>query len=310
MASADKTVGDARGDYSPSALDGARESFSGWEPKKLWHTDANGGRSEECAWTEGFDTRADGRSLIATDLDGDGDVDLLLLNRNSPRLQLFRNDGEVGHAVTLRFEPASGTPDAAGVKVWLDGRIDEVLLHRGFASSVPPELTRGLGEKTTANVEVQWRSGARQKFRVNAGTVTTLVEKSSASREVPFVATPARGELRFPTKLADLGLEPSGTRTLVTLFLAGCEPCRKEAPALNALAKKKGVTVLGLGVANDDAQAATVAKSLGFTFEGRMVPAWVADALSTNGRLDFPTTLVFDAKGQLERVVTDVTRLP
>jgi 16S rRNA U516 pseudouridylate synthase RsuA-like enzyme len=39
------------------------------------------------------------------------------------------------------------------------------------------------------------------------------------------------------------------------------------------------------------------------------VPAWAADALSTNGRLDFPTTLLFSADGRLERVLTDVTTL-
>ena len=92
-------MGDARSEYSPSALGGATESFSGWEPKKLWRS--RDGASEECAWTEGFDTRTDGRSLIASDLDDDGDVDLLMLNRNAPRLQLFRNDGEVSGNCSL-----------------------------------------------------------------------------------------------------------------------------------------------------------------------------------------------------------------
>lgn len=304
MALADKQLGDARSVYSPSALGGATESFSGWEPKKLWRS--RDGVSEECAWTEGFDSRTDGRSLIASDLDGDGDVDLLMLNRNAPRLQLFRNEGATGHAVRLRFKPSSGTKDAANVRVRIDGRAEEVLLARGFASSVPPELTRGLGEKTSATVEVTWRSGKQQRFVVKADQTSTLSEATGAVTATPLAKQVVREVAKFPSTLESLGL-PSGKATLVTLFLAGCEPCRKEAPALNALRAK--YSVVGLGIAASDEEAARIGKALGFAFEMRAVPPWAADALSTNGRLDFPTTLLFSAEGKLERVLSDVTSL-
>ncbi|MBL8916700.1 MAG: ASPIC/UnbV domain-containing protein [Archangium sp.] len=307
MALADKQLGDARSVYSPSALGGATESFSGWEPKKLWHSPAeSGASSEECAWAEGFDTRTDGRSLVASDLDGDGDVDLLLLNRNSPRLQFFRNDGPVGKAVTLRFDPSSGTRDASNVTVRIDGRAEEVLLARGFASSVPPELTRGLGTRDAANVEVTWRSGKTQKFSARAGFITTLHEATGKATDVPFSKPVALAPLRFPSTLKELGLEAVGGKpTLVTLFLAGCEPCRKEAPALNAIAKKGEKNVLGLGITNTAEEARKVADALGFKgFEVKPVPGWAADALSTNGKLDFPLTLEFDGEGKLTRVLT------
>lgn len=307
MALADKQLGDARAGYSPSALDGATESFSGWEPKKLWRT--REGVSEECAWVEGFDTRTDGRSLLPVDLDDDGDLDLLLLNRNAPRLQLFRNDGEVGPAVRLRFEPAAGPRDAAHVQVRLDGRADEVLLQRGFATSVPPELVRGLGERSSATVEVRWRSGQTQRFTVKAGETSTLSEATGRVRATPFFPKAPRPAPRFPSTLEALGL-PVGRPTVVSLFLAGCEPCRKEAAALNALARAGRVEVLALGVARDDAEAAQGAKTLGWNVPARALPDWVADALSTNGRLDFPTALLFGADGRLERVVSDVTTVP
>lgn len=300
-------MGDARSEYSPSALGGATESFSGWEPKKLWRT--RDGASEECAWTEGFDTRTDGRSLIASDLDDDGDVDLLMLNRNAPRLQLFRNDGEVGNAVRLRFTPASGARDAAGVTVRVDGRAEEVLLHRGFASSVPPELMRGVGAAKSASVEVTWRSGQQQRFVVPAGHTSTLVEATGKAVSVPFAAPAAAKPARFPSTLEALGI-PAGKPTLVALFLAGCEPCRKEAPALNALAKSGKYTVRGLGVAATLEDAQRVAKSLGYAFEVQPMPEFAGDALSSNGQLTFPTTLFFAADGKLERVLTDSSALP
>lgn len=290
MALADKEMKDARAGYAPSALDGATESFSGWEPKKLWLT--RDGRSEECAWTDGFDTRTDGRSLVATDIDDDGDVDLLLLNRNAPRLQLFRNDGDSGHAIRLRF---------AEPNVKVNG--DEVLLQRGFSSSTPPELIRGLGENTSKWVDVTWRDGTTQRLEAKEGTTSITRQTVTFTPFKPRV-TPPRPP--FPSTLESLGLKP-GKRTLVTIFLAGCEPCRREAPTLNTLTKQ--FDVLGLGVANDDVEASRIARSLGFSFTAKALPDAAAEALSTNGRLDFPTTLVFGADGKLERIVTDVTTL-
>lgn len=300
-------MGDAPSVYSPSLLSGARQSFSGWEPKKLWRT--RDGLSEECAWTEGFDSRSDGRSLIASDLDGDGDVDLLMLNRNAPRLQLFRNDGEVGQAVRLRFTPKSGVRDAANVVVKVDGHAEEVLLHRGFASSVPPELVRGVGAATSATVDVTWRSGQQQRFVVPAGNTSTLVEATGKAVSVPF-NPPTRAEApHFPSSLQALGLF-AGAPTVVPVFLAGCEPCRKEAPGLNALAKRGKYVVHGLGVAQTAQEAQAIAKTLGYSFEASELPLLVGDALATNGQLSFPMTLLFDAEGNLERVLTDASALP
>lgn len=298
-------MADARSEYSPSLLGGATQSFSGWEPKKLWLSRT--GASEECAWTEGFDSRSDGRSLIASDLDDDGDIDLLMLNRNTPRLQLFRNDGESGQAVRLRFTPASGVRDAANVTARIDGRAEEILLNRGFASSVPPELVRGVGAAKTAQVDVTWRSGKRQRFMVPAGNTSTLSEATGKVLSVPFAARTQVEPPRFPITLDALDL-PVGKPTLVTLFLAGCAPCKKEAPALNALMKSGRYDVRGLGVASSLADAQRIAKQLGYAFPVLPLPSFVGEALSINGQLNFPTTLLYGADGKLERILTELPR--
>ena len=293
---------DAPSGYSPTA-DDATESFSGWEPKKLWLRTGDG--VEECAWTEGFDTRTDGRSLVATDLDDDGDVDLLLLSRNAPRLQLFVNEGPRGHAVRLRFTSASGNREAEGTRVRVDGKADQVLLARGFSSSVPPELVRGLGAATKATVDVTWRSGKTTRHVVPADATSTLDEKTGKTTSVPFRAAAAPSPLRFPDSAEALGL-PTGKPLVAPLFLAGCEPCRKEAPALNRLAAGGKVAVVGLGAVKDAEDATAVAKALGFRFDAKALPDWAGDALATDGQLTFPLALVFDAEGHLERVVTEV----
>ncbi|MBS1153869.1 MAG: hypothetical protein H6Q89_5567, partial [Myxococcaceae bacterium] len=123
------------------------QSLSGWEPKKLWKPVEGGrGRYEECAFAEGFDSRADGRSLVAADLDGDGAQELLMLNRDAPKLQLFSNVGEGGHALELVLVPKSGNREAEGARVRTAGGVFPVALARGYASSVEPRVHVGLGK--------------------------------------------------------------------------------------------------------------------------------------------------------------------
>src|ERR1700712_4813338 len=74
------------------------QSFSGWEPKRMF-VRRDGERFDDVAWTWGFDSRADGRSLVAADLDGDGDLDLVLSTRLAPRVQLFENVGTGGNSI-------------------------------------------------------------------------------------------------------------------------------------------------------------------------------------------------------------------
>ena len=280
------------------------QSFSGWEPKKLWRHTEDGKPFEECAFVEGFDSRFDGRSLISADLDGDGDLELLMLNRAAPKLQLFSNVGEGGNAVELTFKPKSGNPEGEGTLVRTKRGIFPVVLQRGYASSVEPRVHLGLGTDTQVDVEVQWRSGAREKFAaLPAGNTVTLAEGTGkASRVVPFgpkVKPPAQV---FPSTLAALGLTADGRPTLVQLFLRGCKPCAEEAPVLNALAKKTAVRVVGLGL-HPDAELSEAAKSLRITYPVQALPEAIADGLSTAGQLPLPIILFYRADGTLRRVL-------
>ncbi|MGY8649035.1 MAG: hypothetical protein ACKVLL_16970, partial [Verrucomicrobiales bacterium] len=55
--------------------------------------------------TSGIDLPDDGRALVATDWDHDGDLDVWISNRNAPRLRFFRNDvPSEHHHLTLRLQ--------------------------------------------------------------------------------------------------------------------------------------------------------------------------------------------------------------
>ncbi len=275
------------------------KSFSGWEPKKLWESPPDGGRAVECAFTEGFDSRADGRSLVSADLDGDGDQELIMRNRAAPKLQLFENVSPVGNSVELELEPESGSPRGEGAQVVESGRVFAVLLGRGYASGVDPLVHVGLGARTSAEVEVRWRSGKRTTHTVKAGQRVRLFENGSEAQLAVYEPKPRAAATTFPSTLKALGLEAKREVTVVQLFLKGCKPCADEVPALAALRDKVQLVSLGLheGPALDEA-----AKSLGIGWTTGPLPHDVAEALSVSGSLPFPLLLVY-RKGALERIL-------
>lgn len=282
-------------------------SFSGWEPKRLWHL-ADGGRYEETAFAEGFDSRLDGRSLVAADFDSDGDQELLMLSRAGVRLQLFENVGANGHAVELELRGRTGPRDAEGVVVRAEGLgAFTATLARGYASAVPPTVHLGLGAREDVTVEVQWRDGARERFGpLAAGARHVLTEGTGRTSSVRF-ATPRREKPpAWPGTLASLGLGPSEQPTVVQLFTRGCKPCLEEAPVLAKLTQAR-VVAMGLVAEGDTPEAA--AGSLGIKTEVKALPEGAAEGLARGGELPLPLLLLYGPDGVLSRVLPGPAQL-
>ena len=218
----------------PIELEG---SISGWEPKRLFHQLPKG-TFEEAAFAEGFESRADGRAVVAADLDGDGDQDILLLNRGG-HLQLFRNDGPSGNALELHLEARKGNRDAAGALVRVGKRAFPVVLGRGYQSSVEPRVHVGLGTEKSGEVTVEWRAGAVERFgALAAGASYYLVEGTGHPSATVAFKPASRPELSpFPARVEQVGGRPGRHPVVVPLFARWCEPCFQEVPKLNALQK-------------------------------------------------------------------------
>lgn len=125
------------------------------------------GRFVEAAGESGLLNYQRGRGGLLVDLNGDGLLDALIVNRWD-RARVWRNVGSgtaaapkpMGHWLQVRLRQNSGNRDAIGA--WLEveagGRVQrrEILIGGGHASGALGSVHVGLGEATAARLRVLW----------------------------------------------------------------------------------------------------------------------------------------------------------
>ena len=121
----------------------------------------------------GWDLPEDGRSLAVVDWDHDGDLDVWLTNRTSPRVRFFRNDYPGNHHfLECRLEGRHCNRDAVGarVEIYVDDpryskRIKTVRAGDGFLGQSTKTVHFGLGTVTRIDrLVVHWPGGASESY--------------------------------------------------------------------------------------------------------------------------------------------------
>jgi hypothetical protein len=133
------------------------------------------------------------RGLSVGDVDGDGDLDVLLTT-NGGGAHLLRNDGPVGGAIAIDLRSEGGNRRAVGAVVQLTsgGRTQAQMVRTGssYLSHSPLELTFGLGDAAVAErVEIRWPDGVRETIEnVATGQRYQIAQGRGIVRTVAFSA--------------------------------------------------------------------------------------------------------------------------
>lgn len=146
----------------------------------------------------GLDELSYSNGAAYADLDGDGDLDLVVNNIDSEAFIYQNNSREKGTSnfLSLAFEGAKRNLSGIGSKVTIwtgkDAQYAELSVVRGFQSSVDPILHFGVGDKTLIDsLEVVWPGGKSQKrYKIAANKRLTLSQREALDSGKPVLIKP------------------------------------------------------------------------------------------------------------------------
>jgi tetratricopeptide (TPR) repeat protein len=167
-------------------------SWCGHEPNVFYKrvTPVGGGaaRFYDFSGVSGLDFAEDSRAFAATDIDGDGNLDIVLKSRLAPQVRILRNQCGVGRrSIALRLTGTKSNRDAIGARVEVNGRVQYLSAGSGYLSQHSKQLHFGLGEAGEAAVKITWPSGEKQEFAgLRAGFRYEIEEGSEKVKVTPF----------------------------------------------------------------------------------------------------------------------------
>lgn len=156
--------------YLSHLVEESSQSLSGYETNPLFHN-LGGGHFQEVSGVVGGNSQLDGRAVAYGDLDNDGDLDLVVSNRNFPHISVFRNDLPAEHRfIALKLEGNASNRMGIGTKITAtcgpNTLTRDATLGKGFISQNTPFIWLGLQDCTILDqLTVDWPSGQKQVFQ-------------------------------------------------------------------------------------------------------------------------------------------------
>ena len=264
-------------------------SYSGRERNCVFlNTAKPNGSFANISAASGIDFPDDGRALVTTDWDHDGDLDVWISNRNAPRLRFFRNDVPIdNHHLTIRLQGTAPTTnrDAIGARVEVIVAGSQPLIKtlragESFLSQSSKALHFGLGSaEAIDSVIVRWPGGGTETFTgITVDQRYQLVQGSGEARPIetkkrqvaispaPVNLPPSESTSRIPLatllpmaalnyKTFDGDTQPipisEGKAYLLSLWASWCPACEEELKDLtvkNQELREAGIEIIALAV--------------------------------------------------------------
>jgi tetratricopeptide (TPR) repeat protein len=173
-----------------------REDYSwcGREPnvfyKRVQPADGGAPRYYDFSGVSGLDFADDSRAFAVTDIDNDGNLDIILKSRLGPQVRVLRNCcGTARRSLALSLRGVESNRDAIGARIEVNGRWYQLAAGSGYLSQHSKHLHIGLGDAAEASVTILWPSGKRQAHaKLRAGFRYQIEEGSGEIKAVPFAA--------------------------------------------------------------------------------------------------------------------------
>jgi hypothetical protein len=131
------------------------------------------------------------RGVAFGDFDNDGDMDVLIMNRNEPP-SLLRNDAPTANNwLKIRLEGTTSNRSAIGARVIVryggKTQAQSVLSQSSYLSANDPRLHFGIGTSTSADVEIHWPTGKSETIpAIRANQLVTIREAQGIIKSRPF----------------------------------------------------------------------------------------------------------------------------
>jgi tetratricopeptide (TPR) repeat protein len=196
-------------------------SWSGHERNTCFLNLGAGRAFADVSYASGLDFDGDGRALASVDWDQDGDLDLWLASRTSPRVRFLRNQlASPNSSVAFTLRGSGANTGAIGARVELEleapsgsrRRIAGLRAGDGYLSQSSKWVHFGLipGTRIEAAV-VRWPGGEPERFEgIESGGRYRLVQGSGRAE-----ALPARGAVRLSPGVSQA--EPESARARIVL---------------------------------------------------------------------------------------------
>jgi enediyne biosynthesis protein E4 len=147
------------------------------DPNNLLMQQADG-TFRETAQTAGIATTDRSRGAALADFDGDGRLDLVVVNRRAP-IELYRNiTADTGNWITIAPQQSGGNRNAIGAVVTISTdtqtQSQQNTIGGGHAGGRALPLHFGLGDAARADIHILWPDGSESRDQAVANTPLIL----------------------------------------------------------------------------------------------------------------------------------------